>query len=755
MNAFLKFWGGDEVYYKKYNLKREFVMKIWKRIASLVFAILLTMGCLSTTVLAESEGGTGKYKVQITVQEPLTKVSLTLTGRSGQGTFTTSMDSLKSYDDISITDIPEGSYTYTLLGTNAKGVNVKGSGYAFCNNVMASDGVYKDTVSNLVENVKSNVTFRLNLTNPYPAKNGQNYPFYITSPNGQIDAKLVAADGTEYPMTQGSTGYLGASVPANAPYKLVLKGWSYGAIDGGTVDTTVKYFIQYNESGAALSYNLKESYLANDRIYSPKLDKYTFKEEQPTDRKTVTVTLMGEEVAGCTVTIKTPDRVTLEAITDENGVASFDMPLVLNDKGSYTITATDTSGLKKTKTIKSLESNTDIALPENVFKLHQQVYIGDKLISESAKFVPLRSGNKYDVYAPAAFLGIAKCVSVTAEGNDISVSNITSEYDNYGHAEIQAELKQKQEVLLKYAYEYTDADQKYKVNVKECYVDNAGKEVLSEGFQKEYSAGDSVTILAQSSADSAYFKKDIDGYTDGAWFQTTNQVAGGLDKSVVGPLEQKMSTTNVNFDMPHGDVDVIITYGYTDTYVEYLANAQDAVGSMSTTWASHKESVSVSENTYSRNGYIFLNWNTKEDGSGDTYNPNDSLKLKSGGVSLYAQWGKLYTVTYTDGVENKEVFDDQIIGGLLAGDETPQFDGVPTRDGYTFKGWSPNVEATVSGDAVYTAQWEKVSPDKKDNTATGTPQTGDTTNLALWFALLGLSLFCVFATFTYRKRQTK
>lgn len=66
-----------------------------------------------------------------------------------------------------------------------------------------------------------------------------------------------------------------------------------------------------------------------------------------------------------------------------------------------------------------------------------------------------------------------------------------------------------------------------------------------------------------------------------------------------------------------------------------------------------------------------------------------------------------YTVTYTDGVDGEEIFADQVFDGLLAGADTPDFPGNPERDGYLFQGWSPALAETVTGDTVYTAQWEK------------------------------------------------
>ena len=66
-----------------------------------------------------------------------------------------------------------------------------------------------------------------------------------------------------------------------------------------------------------------------------------------------------------------------------------------------------------------------------------------------------------------------------------------------------------------------------------------------------------------------------------------------------------------------------------------------------------------------------------------------------------------FTVTYTDGVEDAVIFNDQATSGLLAGDATPTAPQ-PTREGYRFDGWEPAVTETVSADATYTAKWTKL-----------------------------------------------
>ena len=115
-----------------------------------------------------------------------------------------------------------------------------------------------------------------------------------------------------------------------------------------------------------------------------------------------------------------------------------------------------------------------------------------------------------------------------------------------------------------------------------------------------------------------------------------------------------------------------------------------------------------------RSGYIFTGWNTKADGSGDAFTATTDV---TSNITVYAQWkdSTTYSVTYKDGVDGT-VFADQTTAGLHVGDTTPAFSGTPTRSGYTFTGWQPSVAATVTDNAVYTAQWTKNSSSSHHST---------------------------------------
>ena len=123
-------------------------------------------------------------------------------------------------------------------------------------------------------------------------------------------------------------------------------------------------------------------------------------------------------------------------------------------------------------------------------------------------------------------------------------------------------------------------------------------------------------------------------------------------------------------------------------------------------------------------------WNpTANDGKGsyeeigrwtvDTADEYKPVANDSQAISLKAAHAQMFTVTYTDGVDNEEVFKDQVYK-VAKDSATPGFDGdTPTRSGYTFMGWSPTVAETVTADVTYIARWKRNGghhPSKPDNT---------------------------------------
>ena len=113
-----------------------------------------------------------------------------------------------------------------------------------------------------------------------------------------------------------------------------------------------------------------------------------------------------------------------------------------------------------------------------------------------------------------------------------------------------------------------------------------------------------------------------------------------------------------------------------------------------------------------RTGYVIDGWYLNSE-------KYDFATAVTSDITLVADWKvdrnnngiadeyEYLTVTYSDGVANEVIFADQVHDTLLEGDATPAFDGTPSRIGYTFKGWKPEVSEIVTESVVYVAQWER------------------------------------------------
>ena len=155
------------------------------------------------------------------------------------------------------------------------------------------------------------------------------------------------------------------------------------------------------------------------------------------------------------------------------------------------------------------------------------------------------------------------------------------------------------------------------------------------------------------------------------------------------------------------------TVAYTVTYTDGVEDEEVFADEVHENLSSGVATPAFSGGTPTRTGYVFKGWNP------------EVAATVTGNATYIATWGEdknnngiddneetKYTVTYTDGVDGEEVFADQVYGNLLPGVDTPAFKGTPTREGYVFKGWNPEVAATVTGNATYIATWGE---DKNNN----------------------------------------
>ena len=170
------------------------------------------------------------------------------------------------------------------------------------------------------------------------------------------------------------------------------------------------------------------------------------------------------------------------------------------------------------------------------------------------------------------------------------------------------------------------------------------------------------------------------------------------------------SGNNVGLTYSSDGVSVVKSVSVADPYtVKY--NANGGSGAPADQKKVQGINLTLSSTTPTRTGYTFNNWNTKQDGSGQSYAKGATYTTDLWSPTLYAQWTIVnYTIGYT------------LNGGSVSGNptsynvETATFTlKNPTRTGYTFKGWTGSNGSTAqtsvsiakgsTGNKTYTANW--------------------------------------------------
>ena len=169
-----------------------------------------------------------------------------------------------------------------------------------------------------------------------------------------------------------------------------------------------------------------------------------------------------------------------------------------------------------------------------------------------------------------------------------------------------------------------------------------------------------------------------------------------------------------------GNKDPEVKKTYTVTYDDGVADEDINIPFDDNDYA-EGETVTVKFNIGDREDYIFKGWT---DGTTlYTENGTKTFKMPAKNVTLIAQWtpnssNPTYTVTYDDGVADETIAVPTDYTDYEEGDTvTVLFDGIGTRENYTFNGWSDGSNTyTKDGTKTFTmpaknvtltAQWKK------------------------------------------------
>ena len=202
---------------------------------------------------------------------------------------------------------------------------------------------------------------------------------------------------------------------------------------------------------------------------------------------------------------------------------------------------------------------------------------------------------------------------------------------------------------------------KWKVNSSTIAFDTNGGSPIT-AITKNY--GEVVTAPADSVKE---------GYTFAGWYS---------DK---GLLNEYVFTT-----MPSKGITVYAKWIPNNYTIKF--NSNGGVGIKEDINTNYDETI-VLKNPFTKEGYTFNSWNTKEDGTGTKYSNNESVTklITSGDITLYAIWeANSYKVIFNSNDGEGTMSSQELKYGVSSNLNTVIF----TKEGHTFNSWNTKIDGT-------------------------------------------------------------
>ncbi|MGN0624661.1 MAG: InlB B-repeat-containing protein, partial [Oscillospiraceae bacterium] len=193
-------------------------------------------------------------------------------------------------------------------------------------------------------------------------------------------------------------------------------------------------------------------------------------------------------------------------------------------------------------------------------------------------------------------------------------------------------------------------------------------------------------------------EEDLKGATDATAVANPIYIAGyeyaaGYQNETLGVSEVSEGTITAD-----GNLTLKLYYKPHTVSLVYMPNG--GTGTMASQSGYVEDTVIVSGNLFTREGYSFDRWNTKEDGTGVSYSAGNEYTLTAVSDVLYAVWTPNDDTTYT--VKHYKV--EQNGGAELADTETLKgttdtmaYAAEKTYEGYTFVNQTGDKQSVVSG----------------------------------------------------------
>ena len=123
-------------------------------------------------------------------------------------------------------------------------------------------------------------------------------------------------------------------------------------------------------------------------------------------------------------------------------------------------------------------------------------------------------------------------------------------------------------------------------------------------------------------------------------------------------------------------------------------------GTMADMNMTYDVSQKIPTNTYVRNNYTFIGWNTDKDGTSAIYQDGETINNLTTEnneiVTLYAMWERTITITYdANNGENAPANQQGVMYNAQATASIKLTEDIPSRIGYSFMGWTDSADSTT------------------------------------------------------------
>ena len=254
----------------------------------------------------------------------------------------------------------------------------------------------------------------------------------------------------------------------------------------------------------------------------------------------------------------------------------------------------------------------------------------------------------------------------------------------------------------------------------------------------------------------------------GYLFDKWDVTAGGITIADV-------AAAATSFTMGSQDVQIVARFKVAEGYAAVTFNANGGTGTMAPQVVGSGETVNLTKNAFTREGYTFTGWNTKADGSGTSVKDEGKVKVNSN-VTLYAQWSDgtaTYTISFSSNGGSGSMDQLSVAAGESVNIPANKF----SRSGYTFNGWNTKQDGsgTAYGDqATFTptqsmvlyATWKanpsssssysSTSSNRTSSSSSSTlSKTGDSTPVMPIVAAGTLSVVILASAYVLRKESNE